>query len=62
MIYNGDNYTGYFDWDCPNCGHKNNDEVDHANDFTCVCKNCKKEYEIYLEIEVDIDKIIECQN
>lgn len=59
MIYNGDNYTGHFDWDCPNCGNKNNDEVEHANMFTCMCKNCKKEYEIYLEIEVNINKIIE---
>lgn len=53
-------YNGYFMWDCPNCGYKNEDSVDHAMTYTCICKNniCHKEYEIYLDVQVSIEKII----
>lgn len=51
-------YDGSFIWGCPNCKTKNRDEVDHAMIFTCECANCGEEYEIYLQVEVDIEKII----
>ena len=51
-------YDGMFEWICPECNTKNKDEVDHAIDFTCECEGCKYEFEIYLEVEVNIDKII----
>lgn len=59
MLYDGYDYTGYFDWNCPNCEFKNSDEVEYANMFTCIYRNCNKEYEIHLEIEININRIIE---
>jgi len=52
-------YDGMFEWICPKCNTKNRNEVDYAMNFTCECDECGSEFEIYLDVEVSIDNIIE---
>ncbi|AOQ24627.1 hypothetical protein MTAT_19720 [Moorella thermoacetica] len=48
-----------FSWHCPKCGTDNVGDAAEAMEYTCVCKQCGTEYEIYLDVDIYISAIKE---
>ncbi|OPY63656.1 MAG: hypothetical protein A4E56_00379 [Pelotomaculum sp. PtaU1.Bin065] len=46
-----------FSWRCPDCNTLNTDDAVKALDNTCSCRECSKEFEIEVDIDVTVTDI-----
>lgn len=47
----------FVEWECPNCGVSNTNNIEYAEMFTCKCTSCSTECEVYFEIDISITDI-----
>lgn len=45
------------EWECPDCGANNSDDIRHAEMSTCKCFACNAECEVYFEVDICVTDI-----
>lgn len=45
------------EWKCPECGAGNTDDAVKAGDYTCQCRICGAECEVYFDIDISVTEV-----